>query len=428
MDLFSANEYALAPLADRMRPRTFDEFVGQRHIVGENSLLRRAAVAGKLGSCIFYGPAGCGKTTLAEIIANCLNADIEKLNAVSAGVADCKRVIEKAADKLRMYGKKTYLLLDECHRFNKAQSDCLLHAIEKGHIIFIGSTTVNPYVSMTGAIVSRCRVFEFERLSPQDITAVLKRALSDKERGLGNIKINISDEALDYLAHFAGGDLRFALNALEFAATAGPKDESGAVIIDLNVAAQAMQKRALSVDESLYYDLLSCFCKSLRGSDSDAALYYSERLISAGCDPMIIARRLVVHASEDVGMADPHALTIAVSAMTALEKIGLPEGRIPLANAIIYVCEAEKSNSVVIALAGAENDARNNPDDNVPPYLKDTHFASAGAKKLSGQYKYPHDFGGYVKQQYLPDSLKDRVYYRPSKNGYEAKIKKKKDE
>ncbi|MDD4003387.1 MAG: replication-associated recombination protein A [Clostridia bacterium] len=427
MDLFSTNEYALAPLADRMRPLTFDEFVGQKHIAGNTSLLRRAVKAGALGSCIFYGPAGCGKTTLANIIAGELNADIEKLNAVSAGVADCKKVIEKAVENLRMFGKRTYLLLDECHRFNKAQSDCLLHAIEKGHIIFIGSTTVNPYVSMTSAIVSRCRVFEFEKLSPEDIKVALHRALNDKIKGLGNLKINITEEALSHIAHFSSGDLRNALNALEFAALSAQKDADGSLHIDTETAAQAAQKRAISVDQSLYYDLISCFCKSLRGSDSDAALYYSERLISAGCDPLLIARRLIVHASEDVGMADPYALTIAVSAMTAFEKLGLPEGRIPLANAIIYVCEAEKSNSVVTALSEANYDALNNADDNVPPYLKDTHYMSREAKKQSGEYKYPHSYGGYVKQQYLPDSLKDRVYYKPTQNGYEGKKKKKKE-
>lgn len=427
MDLFSFNQQSLAPLADRMRPRTLDEFIGQEHIVGEGKLLRRAIAAGTLGSCIFYGPPGSGKTTLANIIADTSGAHFEKLNAVSAGVADCKRIIEQATDRLKMYGKKTYLLLDECHRFNKAQSDCLLQAIEKGQIIFIGSTTENPYASLTPALVSRCRVFEFKKLSDAHIREALMRALSDKERGLGNLKIRITEEAVAHIIRFSSGDMRNALNALELAALSTPKNSQGEIVIDLEVAEGSVQKKAISVDESLYYDLLSCFCKSLRGSDSDAALYYSERLIAAGCDPMLIARRLVVHASEDVGLADPQALVQAVSAMYALEKIGLPEGRIPLSQAIIYVCEAEKSNSVVMALDAANHDATRNADDNVPPYLRDTHYMSPEEREKSRGYKYPHDYGGYVKQQYLPDSLKDRVYYVPSKNGKEAGRIRKKD-
>lgn len=427
MDLFSVNQQKMAPLAERFRPDSLDDFFGQQHIVGKGSLLRRAILTNTLGSCIFYGPPGCGKSTLAHIIANNLSGAFEKLNAVSSGVADCKRVIEEATERLKLYGKKTYLLLDECHRFSKTQSDSLLSAIEKGNIIFIGSTTENPYVSMTPAIVSRCRIFEFKKLSDEDIKKAVILALKNKQKGLGNLNIELCAEALNHIVHFSSGDLRNALNALELAALSTPPDSMGKINIDLEVAEGSIQKKAISVDESLYYDLLSAFCKSLRGSDSDAALYYSERLISAGCDPMLIARRLVVHSSEDVGMADPNALVVAASAMYALEKIGFPEGRIPLSNAIIYVCEAEKSNSVVTALSAANSDAVNYADDNIPKYLKERSYMDSEQKKESGGYKYPHDYGGYVQQQYLPDSLKDKVYYKPLKNGYESRKPKKKD-
>jgi AAA ATPase central domain protein len=421
-DLFSVMEKknAKAPLAERFRPETLDEFIGQEHIVGRGKLLRRAIMTNHLGSCIFWGPPGCGKTTLANILAHVGESVFEKLNAVSSGVADCKRVIEQAAERLKMYGQTTYLLLDECHRFNKAQSDCLLPAIEKGTIIFIGSTTENPYVSMTPAIVSRCRIFEFRRLTDADIDGALRRAATDERKGLGNLRVRLEEDALKHLVWAAHGDLRTALNALELAALTTTANAEGEIVVDLEAAEGSIQQPALSVDENLYYDLLSAFCKSLRGSDADAALYYMERLISAGCDPMLIARRLVVHSSEDVGMADPQALVIAASAMYAFQNIGLPEGRIPLANAVIYVCQAQKSNSVVAALASANEDAIKHPDDNVPVHLRDTHYF--GSENRTGGYLYPHDFGGYVEQQYLPDSLKERQYYHPGNNGYEAHI------
>ena len=419
-DLFSAMERknTKAPLAERFRAETLDEFIGQEHIVGKGKLLRRAIMTNHLGSCIFWGPPGCGKTTLANILAHVGEGGFEKLNAVSSGVADCKRVIDQASERLKIYGQTTYLLLDECHRFNKAQSDCLLPAIEKGTIIFIGSTTENPYVSMTPAIVSRCRVFEFRRLSDEDISNALRRAVKDSEKGLGNLNVVLEEAALDHLVWASHGDLRTALNALELAALTTAPNSAGEIVVDLAAAEGSIQQPALSVDENLYYDLLSAFCKSLRGSDADAALYYMERLISAGCDPMLIARRLVVHSSEDVGMADPQALVVATSAMYAFQNIGLPEGRIPLANAVIYVCQADKSNSVVAALEAANEDAVRHPDDNVPLHLRDTHYK--GSENRAGGYLYPHDFGGYVEQQYLPDSLKDRVYYQPKENGYEA--------
>lgn len=416
--LFDFNINASKPLAEKMRPTTLDDFVGQQHIVGKGSLLRRAILADKLGSCIFYGPPGCGKTTLAHIIASTTHSDFVQLNAVSSGVADAKKVIEDAKNRLELYGTRTYLMLDECHRWNKAQSDCMLAAIEQGYIVFIGSTTENPYVNMTRAIVSRCRVFEFKRLTEEDVKSAMLRAISDKKNGLGNYDLDVEEKALEHLVWASDGDLRTALNALELAVMTTNPDRDGRIKIDLETAQQSIQKKALSIDESSYYDMLSAFCKSLRGSDSDAALYWAERLIQAGCDPLLIARRTLVHSSEDVGMADPMALVVANAAVEAYKNLGMPEGKIPLYNAIIYVCEASKSNSVITALEGAEKLVSENKDDNVPPYLRDTHYHT---DKVSG-YKYVHDYGGWVEQTYLPESIKDVQLYKPSKNGKEKDL------
>ena len=425
MDLFDFNnhEEVAKPLAERMRANSLEDFIGQKHIVAEGSLLRRAIATDRLGSCIFWGPPGCGKTTLANIIALRTNGEFIKLNAVNAGVADVKKAVETARDNLKLFNKRTYLLLDECHRFNKTQSDSLLPAIEQGTIIFIGSTTENPYAAMTPAIVSRCRVFEFKRLTKEDIIEALQKAVKNRHKGLGKQKIVVDENAIEHIANMAGGDLRSAYNALELAALTTTPDGEGNVRVTLADAEQSIQRKALSYNEDSYYDFLSAFCKSLRGSDANAALYYAMRLIEGGCDPMLIARRLVVHSAEDVGMADPRALQIATSAMYALEKIGYPEARIPLAEAIIYVCEAEKSNSVVNAMYAAIEDARMVRDDSVPPYLKDNSFGSKEDKNNSKAYKYPHNYGGYVEQQYLPDSLKDKIYYQPSANGYENEVK-----
>jgi putative ATPase len=415
MDLFSNNVKKLAPLPERMRPAGIEGFIGQKHLVSSSSLIVRAIKAGSLGSVIFYGPPGTGKTTLARIVANASGASFEKLNAVSSGVADAKKIIKQARNTLALYGKRTYLLLDECHRWSKAQSDSILEAVEDGSIILIGSTTENPYISMTKAIVSRAKVFEFKPLTTADIKTSILRAIKDKENGLGNLNIVINDEAVDFLASQSAGDMRVALNALELASSTSGINKDKEIKITTENLEECISQKALSVDGNLYYDMLSAFCKSLRGSDPDAALYYANRLIEGGTDARLIARRLLVHASEDVGMADSNALLLANVALNAIEKLGVPEGMIPLTHAIIYVCLAPKSNSVVTALGLAKQDALENKDDNVPKYLVNNH----PQKK---NYKYPHDFGGFVKQQYLPNSLKDRVYYTPSENGREKNI------
>ncbi len=417
------NKTSNAPLADRMRPQSIRGFLGQAEIASEGSLLRRAIMLDRLGSCIFWGPPGTGKTTLARIVANSTAGYFVSLNAVTSGVSDVKKAIEEAKFNFKSKGKKTYLLLDECHRFNKTQQDSLLPSIEDGTIIFIGSTTENPYVAMTPAIISRCRIFEFKRLSNETIENALKNALNDTKNGLGNLNAEVSEEAIKHIANISAGDLRTAYNALELAVLTTPVDKDGKLKITLKDAEQSIQKKALSVDENGYYHILSAFCKSLRGSDSNAALYYSQRLIKAGCDPLIIARRLIVHSAEDVGLADPNALVIATSALTALQNIGVPEALIPLSEAIIYVCEAPKSNSVVVALGEASSDAEKVKDDNIPPYLINPVYLSKEDKKKSAEYKYPHSYGGWVEQQYLPNSLKDRVYYKPTDNGFEKTVK-----
>lgn len=402
--LFDFEIKKAAPLAERMRPQVLKDFVGQKHIVAEGSLLWRAIKADRVGSCIFWGPPGTGKTTLANIIANSTDSHFEKLNAVASGVADAKKIIDEAEKRLAS-GKKTYLLLDECHRWSKAQSDCVLGAVEQGIILFIGSTTENPYAALTPAIVSRCRVFEFSPLDEDDIKTALRRALTSPN-GLQALGVEITDDALSHMAWASGGDLRTAYNALELAAlTTEPKD--GKVFIDKKTAEESIQKKALSVDETSYYDMISAFCKSLRGSDEEAALFWFARLVSAGCDPMLLARRLVVHSAEDVGLADSDALVISAGAMRALEKIGMPEARIPLAEAIMYVCRAKKSNAVVMAVDKAFDDAKKYADAPVPNHLKYKAYRRS-TDQQDAEYLYPHDYGGYVEQQYLPDVLEKR--------------------
>lgn len=417
MNLFYENLSKNAPLAERMRPRTLDEFVGQSHLAKKSSLLRRAIEVDRLGSCIFYGPPGTGKTTLASIVANTTGSEFRILNAVTSGVADAKKVIEEAKTNLELYGKKTYLMLDECHRWSKAQSDAVLEAIEKGYIIFIGSTTENPYVSMTRAIVSRCRIFEFKPLTKQDISKVIERALKDKERGFGELDVSLSKEALEHFVLTSGGDARVALGNLELAVLS-TKPVKGKISIDISIAKECTTGRNLSLDTDIFYDMLSAFCKSLRGSDADAALYWSRRMIKAGIDPLIIARRLIAHSSEDVGLANSQALVVSVSAMQAVKEMGIPEGLIPLSHAIIYVCMSPKSNSVITAMGKADEDVEKTFNGTVPDHLKNYNYANEKREA----YKYPHDFGGYVDQQYLPTEIKDHVYYVPSQNGSEKSI------
>lgn len=423
MNLFSENLKKHAPLADRMRPQTLSEFIGQDHLIYKNSFLYRAIISNTLTSCIFFGPPGTGKTTIAHIIANTVKANFRKLNAVSSGVAEVKEIIDEAKKNLEMYGTKTFLLLDECHRWSKAQSDSVLQAIEKGYIIFIGSTTENPFTNMTRAIVSRCRIFEFKPLTTEQIVTGLNRALTDKVNGYGELNIEISDQTLRQIAWYSGGDLRNAYNALELAVLTTEKNEEGKIVITNEIVADCMQQKNISIDETMYFDLLSAFGKSLRGSDAEGALYYSQRLILSGIDPRIIARRLIAHASEDVGMADSNAVLLATTALNAIEKLGMPEGNLVLSHAIIYVCEAEKSNSVYLAMKEAEKDVMEYGNLLIPNHIKN-HKTGYGDQNV--KYKYAHDFGGYVKQQYLPNEIKDHIYYVPSKNGKEKNIIRKK--
>lgn len=421
--LFRSNVKNGAPLADRMRPRTLDEFVGQKHIVGEGKLLRRAILSDRLQSTIFFGPPGTGKTTLASIIATSTGAAFQKLNAVSSGVKELREILDAAAKRLALTGQPTYLLLDECHRWSKAQSDSLLPALEKGTVRFIGSTTENPMIAMTSAIVSRCRVFEFYPLTTEDILSALTAALADEERGFGKQAIEMEGDALLRIASIANGDCRNALNALELAVLTTSPAEDGIIHITPEIAAESIQRKVMKCDEQLYYDMLSAFCKSLRGGDSDAALAWFARLIYAGVDARIIARRLIAHASEDIGLANPQAMVQAVTAAQALELIGMPEAGLSLSQAIIFLCESPKSNAVVLAKDAALADAATSYDEPVPVYLRDTSYR--GAKKLGhGKgYKYPHDYPGHwVQQDYMPQSLKGKRYYEPSGMGAEAKI------
>lgn len=419
-DLFTQDQ---APLADRMRPRTLEEFIGQTHLVGQGRLLRRAIEADRLTSSIFFGPPGCGKTTLASIIAHATQASFVQLNAVTSGVADVREVLKAAQERRTLYGQATYLLLDECHRWSKAQSDSILPAIERGTIRFIGSTTENPMVSMTPAIVSRCRVFQFQPLTERDVITAMRRALADRERGYGSLQVEMSEEALRHIARIANGDTRAALGAVELAVLTTPAAEDGVIHIDMAVAEESIQKPVMRCDESLYYDMLSAFCKSLRGSDSNAALAWFARLIYAGVDPRIIVRRVIAHASEDVGMANPIAMLQAQAAAHDLEFVGMPEARLPIAQAIIAVCESPKSNSVCMAVDAAMADAEKGGFGPVPVHLRDTHYAGHERIGSGDGYKYPHDFPGHwVRQVYMPPEVQGKQYYRPSEMGHEATI------
>lgn len=420
-DLFSMEESA--PLADRMRPRDLSEFIGQEHLVGPGRLLRRAIEADRLTSSIFFGPPGCGKTTLASIIAGATKAAFVQLNAVTSGVSDVRDVIKSAQERRTLYGQSTYLLLDECHRWSKAQSDSILPAIERGTIRFIGSTTENPMIAMTPAIVSRCRVFQFQPLNEGHVITAMRRALTDKERGYGALNIRMDEDALRHIARIAGGDTRAALGAVELAVLTTPADENGVIHVDLAVAEESIQKPMLRCDESLFYDMLSAFCKSLRGSDSDAALAWFARLIYAGVDPRIICRRLIAHASEDVGQANPMVMLQCQAAAADLEFVGMPEARLPIAQAIIALCESPKSNAVCAAVDAAMADAEKGGYGPVPIHLRDTHYAGHDRIGSGDGYKYPHDFPGHwVRQEYMPPEVRGKKYYKPTEMGHEATI------
>lgn len=403
------------PLAVRMRPVGLDDFVGQEHIIGNGKILRRAIQADKLTSAIFYGPPGTGKTTLAKIIANTTNNNFTTLNAVTSGIKDIKEKISYAVDELSFYNKKTILFIDEIHRFNKAQQDALLPYVENGTIILIGATTENPYYEVNSALISRSLIFEFYKITERDIKTVLLRAVENKERGYGNKKVTITEDAINHIVNNSNGDIRKALGALELGVET-TKEQEGKILIDLKIAEECIQKKKIEYDKdgSSHYDTISAFIKSMRGSDPDATVFWLAKMIKAGEDPKFIARRIIICASEDVGNADPRALEVAVNAFKAVEVVGLPEGRIILAQAALYIACAPKSNASYMAIAKAMDAVEKNSLE-VPIHLRDKHLG----------YKYPHDYNKfYVRQQYLPDDIKDESFYEPKESGYEARIKK----
>ena len=429
MDIFEENRNKHkkeAPLAARMRPTTLDEWVGQEHIIGNNSLLTRGIKADKLSSLVLYGPPGTGKTSLAHIIAGATESVFTQLNATAAGIKDIQKAVENAKTAIELYGKRSILFIDEIHRFNKAQQDALLPYVEDGTIILVGATTENPYFEVNKALVSRSIIFELRPLTQGNIVALLQRAIEDVERGVGYLPIQAHSNALEFLADICGGDARTALNALELAAlTTEPDPQTGNIVIDLDVAQSCIQKRALRYerDGDNHYDTISAFIKSMRGSDPDAALYYLARMLYAGEDPKFIARRIVICASEDVGNADPHALQVAVAAFQAVEFIGMPEGKFALSQAVTYVACAPKSNACCMAITAAYQDVANVQIKTIPPHLQDAHYPGASKLSRGVGYKYPHNYpGNYIPQQYLPDELIDRQYYNPTENGVEKKI------
>lgn len=429
MDLFDyvreQNKEKESPLASRLRPATLEEVVGQQHIIGKDKLLYRAIAADKVSSVIFYGPPGTGKTTLAKVIANTTSAEFVQINATSAGKKDMEEVVEAAKKNFGAYGKKTILFVDEIHRFNKSQQDYLLPFVEDGTIVLIGATTENPYFEVNHALISRSIIFELKPLEKNDIEILIKRAVYDKEKGMGSYNATIDDDAADFLADSANGDARLALNAVELGILTTAPSEDGIIHITLSVAEECIQKRVVRYDKDgdNHYDTVSAFIKSMRGSDPDAAIFYLAKMLYAGESVTFISRRIMICASEDVGNADPNALCVAVAAAQAVERVGMPEAQIILAHAVTYVASAPKSNASCVAIDEALQYVKTHKTPPVPSHLQDAHYKSA-AKLGHGQgYLYAHNYPNhYVNQQYLPDGMEDVVFYRPTENGYEKNI------
>lgn len=431
MDLFDymreQNMESESPLASRLRPTTLEEVVGQQHIIGKGKLLYRAIKADKLSSIIFYGPAGTGKTTLAKVIANTTSAKFRQINAAATGKKDMEEVVQQAKDNQGMYGKKTILFIDEIHRFNKAQQDYLLQYVEDGTITLIGATTENPYFEVNSALLSRSIIFELKKLDKEDIKVLLRRAVTDVEKGMGAFHAKVDEDALEFLANVCNGDARAALTAIELGILTTEPEEDGKIHITIEDASECIQKRVVSYDKSgdNHYDVVSAFIKSMRGSDPDAAVYYLARMLYAGEDIKFIARRIMICASEDVGNADPMALVVATSAAQAVERIGMPEARILLSQAVTYVASAPKSNASYQAINKAFDTVKNSITVSVPAHLQDTHYKGAENLGHGIGYQYAHDYPNhYVEQQYLPDALVGTKFYEPTEMGYEKQIQK----
>jgi putative ATPase len=425
MEIFQP-EPGAAPLAARMRPRSLEEFVGQEHLVGPGRILRRLVDSGELASVVLYGPPGTGKTTLARILAQSARAHFETLNAVTSGAADIRRVAQEAHDRLRFHRQRTVVFVDEIHRFNRAQQDLLLPHVEDGTLVLVGATTENPFFALNSTLVSRVRILRLEPLSPEEIRRIVQRALQDSERGLGRLAVELDPQALEHLVHACGGDARVALNALEVAVTTTAPGPDGVRRVGLEAVVEALQRPVLRYDREgdQHYDTVSAFIKSMRGSDPDAAVYWLVRMLEAGEDPRFVARRMVIHAAEDVGLADPTALLVATAAAHAVEYVGMPEAQIPLAEAAIYIACAPKSNAVVRALARAREDVRTHTPEPVPAHLRDSSYPGAVRLGHGQGYRYPHDYpGGFVEQDYLPEGLRGRVYYEPTDRGFEATLR-----
>ena len=430
MDLFEFFKENTAknesPLAARLRPTTLDEVVGQEHIVGKGTLLYRAIKADKLSSIIFYGPPGTGKTTLAKVIANTTSAEFKQLNATVAGKKDMEEVVNDAKNALSMYGKRTILFIDEIHRFNKGQQDYLLPFVEDGTVILIGATTENPYFEVNGALISRSIIFELKPLTKENVKEILKRAVFDKEKGMGAYDAAIDEDALEFLSDLSNGDARAALNAIELAILTTERSEDGKIHITIDVASECIQKRRTYYDKNgdNHYDTVSAFIKSMRGSDPDAAVFYLAKMLYAGESVTFIARRMMICASEDVGNADPQALQVAVAASLAVERVGMPEAQIILSQAAAYIATAPKSNASCVAIEEAMRAVNDTKNVTIPIHLKDAHYKGAAKLGHGVDYKYAHDYKNrYVKQQYLPYELEGEEFYHISDMGYEAKIK-----